>query len=100
MGCSSLPSFLLPSSEGKQSQLLRKPTEVELGLQVGVEFNKNDVLKKVLFLVLIDSKQFRMWPKKLILLNLSGYKYARRLGHISYERWDPKIHLEYKTFSV
>ena len=27
---------------GKQSQLLLKPTEVELGLQVGVEFdNKN-----------------------------------------------------------
>ena len=26
---------------GKQSQLLLKPTEVELGLQVGVEFDKN-----------------------------------------------------------
>ena len=26
---------------GKQSQLLLKPTEVELGLQVGVEFAKN-----------------------------------------------------------
>ena len=25
---------------GKQSQLLLKPTEVELGLQVGVEFDK------------------------------------------------------------
>ena len=26
---------------GKQSQLLLQPTEVELGLQVGVEFDKN-----------------------------------------------------------
>ena len=26
---------------GKQSQLLLKPTELELGLQVGVEFDKN-----------------------------------------------------------
>ena len=26
---------------GKQSQLLLQPTEVELGLQVGVEFGKN-----------------------------------------------------------
>ena len=33
----SIPS----SSVGKQSQLLLKPTEVELGLQVGVEFDKN-----------------------------------------------------------
>ena len=32
---------LLPSSSvGKQSQLLLQPTEVELGLQVGVEFDK------------------------------------------------------------
>ena len=30
--------------EGEQSQLLLKPTEVELGLQVGVEFdNKSDI---------------------------------------------------------
>ena len=27
---------------GKQSQLLLKPNEVELGLQVGVEFDKNE----------------------------------------------------------
>ena len=27
---------------GKQSQLLLKPTEVELGLQVGVEFDNNN----------------------------------------------------------
>ena len=33
-----LPSFFLPV--GKQSQLLLKPTKVELGLQVGVEFDK------------------------------------------------------------
>ena len=31
--------LLLPSSVGKESQLLLKPTEVELGLQVGVEFD-------------------------------------------------------------
>ena len=35
-----LPSFL-PSSIGKQGQLLLQPTEVELGLQVGVEFDKS-----------------------------------------------------------
>ena len=38
-----VPSFfllLLPSSVGKQSQLLLKPSEVELGLQVGAEFDK------------------------------------------------------------
>ena len=43
---------------GKQSQLLLKPTDVELGLQVGVEFDKNSVwlqyntkaLKQLLFL--------------------------------------------------
>ena len=33
-------SFLLPSSVGKQSQLLLQPTEVELGLQVEMEFDK------------------------------------------------------------
>ena len=33
-----LPSFLL-LPVGKQSQLLLQPTEVELGLQVGVEFD-------------------------------------------------------------
>ena len=35
--------FVLPSSSssvGKQSQLLLQPTEVELGSQVGVEFDK------------------------------------------------------------
>ena len=30
---------------GKQSQLLLQPTEVELGLQVGVEFDKNISLR-------------------------------------------------------
>ena len=34
MGCSS-------SSVGKRNQLLLKPTEVELGLQVGVEFDNS-----------------------------------------------------------
>ena len=29
------------ASVGKQSQLLLQPTEVELGLQVGVEFDKS-----------------------------------------------------------
>ena len=38
-----LPSFLPSSSSvGKQSQLLLQPTEVELGLQVGVEFDKKN----------------------------------------------------------
>ena len=32
--------LFFPSSVGKQSQLLLQPTEVELGLQVGVEFDK------------------------------------------------------------
>ena len=31
------------SSVGKQSQLLLKPTKVELGLQVGVEFDKKKI---------------------------------------------------------
>ena len=35
------PSFSLPSSLGKQSQLLLQPTEVKLGLQVGVEFDNS-----------------------------------------------------------
>ena len=34
-------SVILPRDMGKQSQLLLQPTEVELGLQVGVEFDKN-----------------------------------------------------------
>ena len=34
------------------------------------------------------------------LLNFSGYKLARRLGHISFEMWDPKVRLEYKNFYV
>ena len=34
---------------GKQSQLLLKPTEVELGLQVGVEFDKKQVCFEMLF---------------------------------------------------
>ena len=37
-----VPSFSSCSSVGKESQLLLKPTEVELGLQVGVEFAKID----------------------------------------------------------
>ena len=32
------------------------------------------------------------------LLNFSAYKCARRLGHILFERWDPKLLLKYKTF--
>ena len=32
---------------GKQSQLLLKPTEVELGLQVGVEFDKKESTIKI-----------------------------------------------------
>ena len=36
------------SSVGKQSQLLLKPTEVELGLQVGVEFD-NIPLEKLVY---------------------------------------------------
>ena len=48
-----------------------------------MENTKNDVLKKMsLFCVTKKTA-----PP--ILLNLSGYKYARRLGHISYERCDP-----------
>ena len=35
--------FLPSCSVGKQSQLLLQPTKVELGLQVGVEFDKNSV---------------------------------------------------------
>ena len=34
------------------------------------------------------------------LLDLSGYMHARRLGHISFERWDPKLRFEYKQFTV
>ena len=41
MGSSFLPFSSSFSSVGKQSQLLLQPTEVELGLQVGVEFDKN-----------------------------------------------------------
>ena len=37
--------FFLPSSVGKQSQLLLKPTEVELGLQVGVKFDNKSTDK-------------------------------------------------------
>ena len=47
-------SFFLPSSSvGKQSQLLLKPTEVELGLQVGVEFDKN-MVQAYLTIVVLD----------------------------------------------
>ena len=35
-----VPSFLPSSSTGKQSKLLLQPPEVELGLQIGVEFDK------------------------------------------------------------
>ena len=35
------------ASVGKQSQLLLQPTEVELGLQVGVEFDKESICKKL-----------------------------------------------------
>ena len=38
-------SVILPGDMGKQSQLLLQPTEVELGLQVGVgEFDKIQIL--------------------------------------------------------
>ena len=32
--------------------------------------------------------------------DFSGYKNARGLGHVSFEKWDPYLHLEYKNFSV
>ena len=50
------------SSVGKQSQLLLKPTEVELGLQVGVEFDnrKRNMLKMV-------------WLSVWVLLSLISY---------------------------
>ena len=48
-----LPSFLPSSSSvGKQSQLLLKPTEVELGLQVGVEFD-NKIWNLALELIML-----------------------------------------------
>ena len=34
------------------------------------------------------------------LLNLSGYKHSRKLGHNESESWDPWLRLEYKNFSV
>ena len=34
------------------------------------------------------------------LLNFSGHKHASRLGHKSFERWDPKLCLKYKNLSV
>ena len=49
MGCSFLPSSSCSSSVGKQSQLLLQPTEVELGLQVGVEFDNMKLLAMDLF---------------------------------------------------
>ena len=49
--------------------------------------------QKVLFSIFIDSALHR-------LLNFSSYKQTRRMGHISFERWDPQLCLEYKkTFT-
>ena len=36
----------------------------------------------------------------LYLLNFSGYKHAKKLVHILFQRWDPYLRLEYKTISV
>ena len=49
MGVIPSSSFLPSSSSsvGKQSQLLLKPTEVELGLQVGVEFDNDQCFKNL-----------------------------------------------------
>ena len=57
------------------------------------------------------NKTNRNWKKRLgtgcpeknapqFLLKFSGYKHAKRLRHNSLERLDPKLHVEYKNFSV
>ena len=46
------------ASVGKQSQLLLQPTEVELGLQVGVEFDKESICKKLKTQILICDSVF------------------------------------------
>ena len=48
--------LLVVVTGGKQSQLLLRPTKVELGLQVGVEFD-NNILSQIFFLV--QHKQIR-----------------------------------------
>ena len=45
---------------GEQSQLLLKPTEVELGLQVGVEFDKSVFHLKPFFLNFLSAVDFTM----------------------------------------
>ena len=52
---------------------------------------EKDVLKKESFLALIIVNNLGCDQKTAppILLNFSGYNYARGLEHISYERWDP-----------
>ena len=58
-----LSSVLLLPAFGKQSQLLLQPTEVEVGLQVGVEFDKIINLLKILYVGLaIDATNTRLNP--------------------------------------
>ena len=68
-------SFLLPSSSsvGKQSQLLLKPTEVELGLQVGVEFDN------IQFCNIFNIQKFHSSILEPIVLNTIGPKYKKFL---------------------
>ena len=47
------------SSVGKQSQLLLKPTEVELGLQVGVEFDKKHIFQNLLIQVQSTTTEYQ-----------------------------------------
>ena len=51
--------FLSSSSVGKQSQLLLQPTEVELGLHDGMEFDKRRCLNTVYLGPCLENRKFQ-----------------------------------------
>ena len=75
---------------GKQNQFLLKPTEVELGLQVGVEFDKIDaprVCEKWVNCLILD-RAWKGWFKE------KGLTKSRQTGFVwqaSYKRKPPLI---------
>ena len=75
---------------GKQNQILLKPTEVELGLQVGVEFDKIDaprVCEKWVNCLIL----YRAWKGWFKEKGLKKIGQTALIWHASYRRKPPLI---------
>ena len=77
---------------GKQSQLLLKPTEVELGLQVRVEFDKR------IKYILTDCDKGMIWPYRLDGMESETQKRFKLLKHL--DQWLSETEFFFTNFNM